>query len=167
MKVYLDNVIVCGRVRSDLELGEMTAVHEIEAAYKAGKLEIVTSREAEQDRTRDKNVRLELERDRPNVPVVSDDHRLLGIQYQGDHLGGFVNCPILTDVVDDDLLTAFKTAGLKDADARHLMYAVHNGCNRFVTTDPDFLNRRSQLAPLSRGLLIQKPSELAASGLNT
>jgi hypothetical protein len=67
MKVYLDNVIVCGRVRSDLETGEMTAVRQIEDAYKAGKLEIVTSREAwrEQDRTQDKNLRLEFEQDRP------------------------------------------------------------------------------------------------------
>jgi hypothetical protein len=40
-------------------------------------------------------------------------------------------------MADEALLAAFKKAGLKDADARHLMYAVHSGCNRFVTTDPD------------------------------
>jgi hypothetical protein len=69
----------------------------------------------------------------------------------------------VTEVVDDPLLAAFTTAGLKDAaDARHLMYAVHNKCNRFVTTDPHFLTRRAKLTPLTRGLLIKKPSELAA-----
>jgi hypothetical protein len=41
------------------------------------------------------------------------------------------NAPILTEVVDKKLLTALKSAGLKDADARHFMYAVHNECDRF------------------------------------
>jgi hypothetical protein len=45
-------------VRSDLELGEMTAVRQIEDAFKAGKLELVTSREAwrEQERAQDKSL---------------------------------------------------------------------------------------------------------------
>jgi predicted nucleic acid-binding protein len=164
MKAYLDNNIVCGRVRSDLaEENEMTAVRNIERAWTNGQLEICTSPESwrEQDRTKDENLRLELERDRPNVPVVSDDHRLLGIRAQFDQRGSFfANCPILTEVVDDALLATFKRAGLKDADARHLMYAVHNGCDRFVTTDPHFLDRRPALEGSCRGLRIVKPSEL-------
>ena len=37
--------------------------------------------------------------------------------------------------VDESLFGAFKAAGLTDdADARHLMYAVHNKGDRFVTT---------------------------------
>jgi predicted nucleic acid-binding protein len=163
MKVYLDNVIVCGRVRSDLASIEMAAVRSIERSRTNGQLEIYTSREAwrEQDRAKDENLRLELERDRPNVPVVSDDHRLLGIRAQFDQRGNFFgNCPILTEVVDDALLATFKGAGLKDGDARHLMYAVHNGCDRFVTTDPDFLVRRLALEKSCRGLRVVKPSEL-------
>jgi hypothetical protein len=58
-------------------------------------------------------------------------------------------------MVDEQLFASLKTAGLKDADARHFMYAVHNGCDRFVTTDPDFLDRRTQLQALGRGILIQ------------
>jgi hypothetical protein len=89
MKVYLDNVIVCGRVRSDLDAAEMTAVRQIEAAVQTCDLDIVTSREAwqEQDRTSDKNLHSEFERDRPNVPVVSDDHRLLCVRAQFDNRG--------------------------------------------------------------------------------
>lgn len=162
MKAYFDNVIVCGRVRSDLAETEMTAVRNIERAGTNGQLEIYTSREAwrEQDRAKD-DLRLEFEQDRPNVPVVPDDHRLLGIRAQFDQRGNFfANCPILTEVVDDALLATFKRAGLKDADARHLMYAVHNGCDRFVTLDTDFLNRRLALEKSCRGLRIVKPSEL-------
>ena len=42
------------------------------------------------------------------------------------------------------------------------MYAVHNGCDRFVTTDPDFLDRRLELEALGKGILTRRPSELAA-----
>jgi hypothetical protein len=38
LKVHLDNVIVCGRVRSDLDPREMSAVRQIEDAFKAGTL---------------------------------------------------------------------------------------------------------------------------------
>jgi hypothetical protein len=131
MLAYLDNVIVCGRVRSDLAAIEMAAVQHIEQARLNGLLKVVTSRESwrEQDRTQDKIVRSELEQDRSNIPIVVDDHRLLGLHHQQDRLGGFVTWPMLTDVVDDALLSVFQTAGLGGADARHLMYAVHNRCD--------------------------------------
>jgi predicted nucleic acid-binding protein len=48
------------------------------------------------------------------------------------------------------------------AGARHLMYAVHNKCDYFVTVDNDFLRRRSQLTPLCGNTKIVRPSELAA-----
>jgi predicted nucleic acid-binding protein len=163
MKVYLDNNIVCGRVRADLEAPELAAVRQIEHRWTNGELEVVTSRESwrEQDRTKDKNLRSRFEEDRPNVPIVPHDHRLLGIRAQFGG-GWFANCPILTKVVDDALLVDLKAAGLTDdADARHLMYAVHNGCDRFVTTDPHFLDRRPALEKSCRGLRVVKPSELA------
>ena len=164
MKVYLDNVIVCGRVRSDLHAAEMEAVRAIEAAEKDGRLELVTSRESwrEQDRTKDDAVRSELQLDRPNVPVVAGDHCLLGFHHQQDLLGGFIAYPLVSDIVDEALFNAFKAAGLREADARHLMYAVTNGCHMFVTTDLHFLDRKHQLELLCRGLLIVRPSDLVA-----
>jgi len=164
MKVYLDNVIVCGRVRNDLDPIEVAAVRRMEAAKDGGQLNIVTSRESwrEQDRTKDQALRSQFHQDRPNVPVVTDDHRVLGIHNSQDHLGGFSVCPLVTEVVDEELLRELKRAGLKDADARHLMYATHNTCDRFVTTDPHFLDQRADLEALCRGVLIRKPSELAA-----
>jgi len=63
MKAYLDNVIVCGRVRNDLEETQMTAVQQIVDAAERGQLSIVTSCESwrEQDRTRDANLRSKFE----------------------------------------------------------------------------------------------------------
>ena len=156
LKACLDNMIVCGR---------MTALRNVDSAARRGEVEIVTSRESwrEQERTRDQNLRSQFERDRPNVPVVSDDHRVLGFQSQYDNLGRWFGAsPLVTDVVDDALMAQLKKSGLMDADARHLMYAVHNGCDRFVTTDPHFLDRRVALDELCRGLRIVRTSELAA-----
>jgi hypothetical protein len=52
----------------------------IEVAAQRSELNIVTSRETwrEQDRTRDADVRSQLEQDRRNVEVVRDDHWMLG-----------------------------------------------------------------------------------------
>jgi hypothetical protein len=166
VKVYLDNNIVSGRVRDDLKPAEMAAVRKIEAAAQRGELIIVTSREAwrEQDRTPDADVRSQLERDRANVEVVREDHRMLGARANYDNHGNWYGTsPILTEIVDGELFTALKTEGLKDADARHFMYAVQNGCDRFVTDDHHFLkDRRPRLEALGRGTLIQRPSDLVA-----
>jgi hypothetical protein len=71
--------------------------------------------------------------------------------------------PFVTEYVDADLFHSFTKLGLKDADARHLMYAVHNGCDRFATVDRNFLYaRRPRLEVLCRGLKITTPVELAA-----
>jgi hypothetical protein len=169
MRAYLDNVIVSGMTRGDLTpAAEMIAVRQMQAASTNGRLEIVcdlfTSREAwrEQDKTKNQALRSQFEQDRSKVPVVPNDHQLIGFHTSQDHLGGLSVCPLVTDIVDDTLFCDFKQVGLKDPDARHLMYAVHNGCDRFVTLDPDFLDRRVSLHRLCRGLQICKPTELAA-----
>jgi len=53
-----------------------------------------------------------------------------------------------------------QAVGLKNADARHLMYAMCNDCVRFVTTDPDFLDRRTAIGAAYPSIRIVKPSEL-------
>jgi hypothetical protein len=124
----------------------MAAVRQIELAARSGKLDVVTSRETwrEQDRTLDPAVRSSLAQSRPNIAVVRDDHRMLGSTPKYDNNGNWYgNAPILTEVVDEHLLSTLKAAGLKQADARHYMYAVHNGCNRFVTTRISWIGRRN------------------------
>ena len=164
MKTYLDNNIASAMVRDDLaDPVEMAAVRKMQAAN--GQPIIVTSRETwcEQDRTKDPAVRAQLQQARDKLELVTEDHLMLGNRALYDNRGMFYgNSPILTEKVDAELFAAFKKAGLKAADARHLMYAVHNGCDRFITTDPDFINRRTQLEAVGRGIRIQKPSELLA-----
>jgi hypothetical protein len=81
---------------------------------------------------------------------------------ESDQYGGWINAPRLTEIVDSALFAAFTAASLKNGDARHLMYAVHNDCDRFVTLDEDFLGaRRTVLEQSTRGLRIVRPTELA------
>jgi hypothetical protein len=163
MNAYLDNNIASGIVRDDLGDTEMIAVRRIQAADERGQLKIVTSSETgrEQDRTSDPAVRAQLQQKRDKLELVTEDHLMLGNRALYDNRGMFYgNSPILTEMVNPALFASFKNAGLKDADARHLMYAVHNKCDRFITTDPDFINRRTQLEALGGSIRIQKPSEL-------
>jgi hypothetical protein len=168
VKIYLDNVIVCGQIcgdiktRGDIDGREVEAMNRIYSAGGCGDVEIVTSREShrEQERTRDPVRRSLFDRRRNDTPTLSDDHLVFGFQHSQDHYGGFVASPIVSDVVDLALLNDFRDIGLKEGDARHLMYAVHNRCDWFVTTDPDFIERRTRLEIRSRGLRIAKPSEI-------
>jgi hypothetical protein len=68
-------------------------------------------------------------------------------------------------LVDAPLFVALANAGLEPADARRLMCAAANSCDRFVTPDPGFDNNTVAEA-LCRGLVIVKPSELAAEILS-
>jgi hypothetical protein len=167
MKVYLDNVIASGKIRGDLQPPEeMAAVHFLAKADEKGQIEIYTSRWswAEQERTRDDLVRVKLRESRGEIEVVPDDHRLLGFWNQEDPRFGTVSVsPMLTEIVDERLFSDLKSAGISNGDARHLMYAIHNKCDRFVTLDTDdLLPKRSDVAPLCRGTRMVTPSELAA-----
>jgi len=170
IKAYFDNCIESGRVLTDLQPGEMAAVRSLLKARDEGKVEIVTSRESwrEQDRAKDPTLRAKLAQSRGDTPVVSNDHKLLGFHNQMDRLGTVAVTPFVTEIVDEGLFKSLTAAYLKDADARHLMYAARNECDRFVTTDPDFTSRRLHLEALCQSLKIVTPSELAVElSLNT
>ena len=142
----------------------MEALRRLVAIANSGTdLQVLTSRESwrEQERARDPTVRALLEQSRPAVPLVREDHLRVGFHYQESERG-FIGYFALTEVVDEGLLDALKGAGLKPPDARHLMYAVHNGCDWFTTLDPDFFDRRNKLEAMCRGLRIVNPSELLA-----
>jgi hypothetical protein len=165
MRVYLDNVAASGRVVGDLApTAEMEALRSIERAQSAGILKMVTSRESwrEQERTKDPVKRAQLEAARGEVSAVATDHILLGSNHLTGPYGTIAVTPIITDIVDKALFADLKSIGLQDTDAKHLMYAVVNICNWFVTLDHDFLDRRATLEARCQSLRIVKPSELVA-----
>ena len=105
-------------------------------------------------------VRKELRTLRDKTPVVSADHKILGFNSIDLGYRGFISSPLLTDIVDEAMFLNLQAYGLKAADARHLMYALSNGCVRFVTTDPDFLKRRSVIEAAYTQIRIVAPTEL-------
>jgi predicted nucleic acid-binding protein len=157
----LDHCVVSGMASGDLGIVEMSAIQSLKKAVDDGRLQIATSQESrrEQGRATD-SIRARLEQARP-VSLVKENEKLLGMHSYGDRFT-WISYPLLTEYVDSELFENLKKAGLKEADARHLMYAVHNKCDRFVTTDRDFLRRRSQLTSLCGNTRIVRPSELAA-----
>jgi len=162
MRVYYDNVIASGLIARDLAPEELAALREIEAAHQAGTIKRVTSRESwrEQERTRDAARRAQLEAARELVSVVQADHRVLGFENLVGPSGTIAANPIVSDLFDESIFADVTSLGLKSADARHFMYAAANNCQRFVTLDPDFLDRRSLLENRCPSLRIVKPSEL-------
>jgi predicted nucleic acid-binding protein len=163
MRVYYDNVVASARVSEDLPEAEMAALREIEAAHRAGTIKRVTSRESwrEQERTRDPARRSQLEAARDLVSVVQADHRVIGFENLDGPFGTIATNPIMSDVVDESMFADLTAFGLQSADARHFMYAAANNCQRFVTLDPHFLDRRSLLESRCPSLRVVKPSELA------
>ncbi len=164
MKAYLDNNVVSGLARGDLQPAmELEAAKAIVRAAQRGVLEIVTSAEShrEQDRAADPSVRAVLQGKRDQVPRMSDDHKILGFSQNTDPYGGYVVAPLVTDVVDETLLAQLQGAGLKRADAYHIMYAAHGRCDWFVTLDEhDILPKKTDIETLCAPLRVVRPSEL-------
>jgi hypothetical protein len=165
MRVYYDNVIASGLITGRLwPEAEKISLREVEVAHERGIIKRVTSRESwrEQERTRDDGRRDQLRSARDLVSVVQTDHRLLGFSHQYGPYGTVAVSPLVTDLVNEQLFNDLRSLGLKEADARHFMYAAANGCERFVTLDSDFLDRKPILEERCPAVVVVRPSELAA-----
>ena len=167
MKAYLDNVICSGIARCELDPpAEMNATRALLSARDHGVLILVTSAESwrEQEKTVDPQMRATLAKGREPVPRVAHDYTVLGFNFSTDQLGGFRNDPLITDIVDDLLFRQLRIGvGLAEADARHVMYAVYNGCCRFVTLDTnDLLPKKAQVEAVCTRLKLVTPTELAS-----
>jgi hypothetical protein len=166
LRVYLDNVIASGRVRRDLvPPNEMAAVDRIDKLHAERRLKVVTSKMStiEQRRTSDLALRSTFIERSDEVSMVQGDHRVLGFQnIDYGHLG-FISYPPVTDIVNDALFATLLALGLKDADAKHVMYAVENDCQIFLTLDTrDILPRRAAIEAACGHMRILRPTELIA-----
>jgi len=171
-KAYLDNMIDSARTEQDLVRTEMEATNKLLEAGANGALELLGSglNSDEQAKTRDEAKRLRLAQ-AERLPRVEKETELLGINIiYPSGLGGAINSPNLNAILDQVLMDTFHAPGtankaktpLAKLDAQHLMCAVVNCCDWFVTTDPIILNKKVTLEDSCRGLHIVKPSELVA-----
>jgi hypothetical protein len=94
--------------------------------------------------------------------ISQDDHVVLGVNTSSDRYGGYICQPLVSDLIDEPLYSRLRAAGLEKDDAKHLMYAFHQGYEWFVTKDHHFLNQRDALEALCHTIQIRTPSELVA-----
>jgi hypothetical protein len=66
----------------------------------------------------------------------------------------------VTDIVNEPLYSALLSFGIKADDAKHLMYAIHNGFGYFVTRDKGILNRQAQVEAHSASIRVRKPTDV-------
>ena len=127
---------------------------------------IESGRWREQDRTKDPTRRAQLAESRGATPVVPNDHKLLGFHNQMDRLGTVAVTPFITEIIDEGLFKSLTTAGLKDADARHLMYAAGNGCDRFVRLDNRHRNKDGEISHKHGNTLIRTLRKIYGQGFD-
>ena len=165
LQVYLDTVIASAIKLQDLhDPKEEAALEELKRIERTGVIEFRISREVrhEVDRTREPDKKARLKEHASELGNVKEDHRLEGFNIQDYGRYGFISSPLISDVVDESMFEALTTDGLKRGDAIHFVNAVTNKCDVFLTTDPDFMDRRPQLEAQYPPIRIMKPTELLA-----
>ena len=96
-----------------------------------------------------------------NLEPVPNDERVDGFHTQYDQLGGFVTCPLISDVQDEALRDELMGRGMKRRDAEHITQAVCNECDVFLTRDERTIIKphRSWLESRFPNLKVCLPSE--------
>ena len=166
LRVYFDTVITSGRVSRDLSPPEeMAAVDRLELFHEEGRIKRVSSKwsQIEQARTKNPDTRSAFRERWNEVSVVQPDHKLLGFNSVDVGRLGFINSPLITDIVDEGVFTKLKAVGLEDTDAKHVMCAIVGICDVFVTLDmKDILPRRVAVEAACPEIRIRRPTELLA-----
>ena len=163
LKVYCDNMIVSAASEHDLGCAaEQEALDKLLSLGEQGRIQMVTSRWSlrEIERTQDRQKRSRLKDCVSNFELVPYDHKVLGFHDQGDQYGGFISSPLVSDDIDETMLSELRNLGLTKVDPHHLMVACHNKCDRFLTTDPVIIAQHAAIESLCPGIRIMKPSEL-------
>ncbi|MBU0719495.1 MAG: hypothetical protein KJ749_14715 [Planctomycetes bacterium] len=164
LKVYLDNDVASAISQHDCDRAQRDAIDLLLEANRSGNLAVGTSRQSPREMERaPPQHQAKLKTGLSELDLAKDDHKVLGFHTQTDQHGGCISNPLVTDIVDGQMYEDLLAAGLKTDDAKHLMYAVHNGYQRFLTCDNGILSRRADFEKrCCPSMRIQRPSELAA-----
>src|SRR5262245_27663783 len=132
LKVYLDNDLFATIGRGQGKPIELAAVDQLWRWHNSGLIVLGTSRQTprEMERVSSKD-EADLKASVSGVAMAPRDHEVLDFHTSMDHLGGCITCPLITDLIGEPLYRELVAAGLKDGDARHLMYAARNDFDRF------------------------------------
>ena len=161
MKVYLDNNIVSAIAKDDTPK-ESDALDRLLQAWDDKKVDLVTSEVALREIKAYQN---ELKRrlvERTyrllaKVPIIPWD-QLAGMNSYGDQRT-WISTPIIQNDPDYAALLAL---GLEVVDAQHVLVAVKQKCNVFLTCDRGIRDRAAAIKDRFE-LIVQKPSDFVAS----
>jgi predicted nucleic acid-binding protein len=170
LKVYLETSVLSALERRDQTDMEMTALDSLLLSAERGTLALVTSRESirEIERTPVETTKMALKTIYARVEELKDDHVLLGISNYADRWTSF-SAPLISDVTDPVVFAKLGKIGLTGSDQKHLMYAIHNKCDVFLTFDRrDFIERgrRPQIEASFLSIKVNTPEELRIEIIN-
>lgn len=111
---------------------ELAAVKQLGEKYNMFRSHLV---DYELMNTKDESHRNKLAADSKALDPITNDEKLLGYQTQTDPYGGFVTCPIISDVQNESLRDELIKHGLPQRDAEHITQAICNDCDVFLTRD--------------------------------
>lgn len=169
-KAYLDNVLVSA-IYSDDQPSESAAIDKILEAYDQGRLDLVTSQvtndEIDQcpEDWKKKHSRTYCLLEKVQFVEAQD---LKGYNSQADPFGGFTSSPRMDD---HPTWARLLQIGLDEMDAHHVMLAIENRCNWFLTCDKKtILKYRTEIETEFPPIKLMLPSELVpvlwSSGLS-
>lgn len=159
--LYLDNNLVSAIIQDDQNDAEMDALIWLLEQRKAGMMQVVTS-----EVSRREIERLKGDTRRPvqmvyslidDVPFV-EDHRLLGFHSQWGRLGGTV----LPLIEDHPVSSKLRQIGLDRTDAHHVMLAILEECDFFLTCDKKTILAYRREVEAEFPIRFLRPSELVA-----
>lgn len=160
-KTYLDNNVVCGVTKDDLPAGEPEALTDLLRLHSETKIRVVTSEVTRQEIEKWKGKgRPPAERVYYLIGKVEfvQDHNVHGFANQEGPMGTVCSSPLVSD---DPVSRNLQDLGLDRIDAHHVMLAICNGCDYFVTCDAkSILKYRAAVEAQYPAIKLQKPSEL-------
>jgi len=158
-RVYLDNNVLSAMGKDDMPAQEASPISIISAIFDAGEVILYTSEVTMEVLNKwqgDKKPKVLWHYQRlPKVPYI-ERQELQGFQTYTDRRT-FLAWPMIEDHPDWSTLRAM---GLETHDAHHLMVAIVNGCNVFLTCDKgDFCPSRARIEQEYPQIQIMWPSE--------
>jgi hypothetical protein len=164
LKVYMDNVVASAITKKDLEPAEeQEALEAILIPSDKFGLYVSPQCNREMDRIPNEEHRRERTAGIAGYPHVKDVYLILGFQSPLDwRIGGAVG-PLIDDKPDRKLYEWLRSLGLDENDAMHMMYAIHNTCDIFLTNDrKNFSSRREKIQERYPSIKVTWPTEFRA-----
>ncbi len=164
LKIYCDTSALPHNIRNTdpKSAGELAAIKQLAEEYSMFGSHLVNYEAA---KTENGVQRDHLIVDCKTLVPIPKDEKLLGFNTQFDWYGGFICSPIISDVQDEALRKELIDHGLGQRDAEHIVQAVCNDCDVFLTRDEGSIitPHRQWLEAQFPKLKVRLPSELLAT----